>query len=366
VKSQVHIVHVRPEGGGIADYAASIDAIYAQLGYKVQAVTVTPKTNLTQQAAALSQGPAQLYHIEIGAGDSQLFRLSQVLGRRCATPQLLTIHDPGVVIWHPFDLPGSASPLRPLRFSAKASRLALNRSLGRRAVRRHLASPNLSTIYLRPDLATAAGDYYLPQPTYHQAPPQPVRHRLPAQRIGFSGFWDPSKGVETLLQAWRRLALPPEVELVVAGSTASPTDAYGPNLRRTIAATQPPVELAGFIERPKLDSFLQELDVLVLPYLAHVPNGASAMAMRAAELGTPIIASDIPSLRGQLGTQGATYVPPGNVAALAQALSAFLAAPSRYYDLATQTQATIFAAHSWTVVGQQLQTIIAHVLEASS
>jgi len=366
MKSPLTIIHVRPKQGGIADYAAQIDAIYTQLGYTVRPVIITPKTDLASQAAGLSQVQAALYHFEIGAGDSRLFRLSRALYQRSAAPQLLTIHDPGVVIWHPLDLPGTTSPLQPIRLAAKAGRLALNRSLGRRQVQRYLASPRLSTIYLRPDLATAPTSYYLPQPTYHQKATSPIHHHQPGRRIGFSGFWDPSKGIETLLKAWSQLAPTPGAQLVIAGSTANPSDAYAATLRRTIAATQPPVELAGFIDRAKLDSFLKELDLLVLPYHAHIPNGTSAMAMRAAELGTAIIASAIPSLRGQLGAEGTTYVPPGDAAALAQALTAFLANPAPYYDRAKQTQAAIFAAHNWTVVGEQLQAIITKIVAASS
>ncbi|HUC87324.1 MAG TPA: glycosyltransferase, partial [Candidatus Saccharimonadales bacterium] len=327
---------------------------------------VAQTTNLKGLAAELSRSGTDLYHFEIGAGDSRLFQLSRRLQRQAATPQLLTIHDSAIVIWHPFDLPGSGSSVKPVRFAAKAGRLALNRSFGGQAIQRHLSAAHVTAIYLRPDLASPPTSYYLPQPTYHQAPAKPVTHPATPQRIGFCGFWDPSKGIETLLAAWDKLDHHIKLKLVIAGSTGSADDPYTQRLQRTIAASRQPIELAGFIEPEQLDALLMSLDALVLPYRSTVPGSVSGMAMRAAELGTPIIASDIPALKLQLGEAGATFVPPDDSDSLAAAITDFFHHPATTYQRSRQTQASLLATHNWKAVGQQLQTIVESVLEAHS
>ena len=82
------------------------------------------------------------------------------------------------------------------------------------------------------------------------------------------------------------------------------------------------------------------------------------MAMRAAELGVPIIASDTPALKDQLGPEGAAYVTPKDAEALASALEAFLSQPDTAIKRAKLNQKHIFADHSWTRVGTDLKTIV--------
>jgi glycosyltransferase involved in cell wall biosynthesis len=359
----VRIAYFRPRGGGVADYAQQIEAIYRQLGYKPSAQIVDTTTDPRAEVEKIAKANVDLCHFEIGAADSLQLTISRLLSRRNpGLPQLITIHDPGVIVRHPLPVAAADSSSRFVRLGGKLVRKVVGRSVGQRTLRRHLAGPNIATLYLRADCATGPRAHYLPQPTYHEHPVPAPKQSPPV--VGFGGFWGPGKGIETLLEAWSLAGGDSGLRLVVGGNSGNPADPYATAIREQAKALRQPVELPGFVAKDRLDAFVQGLGVMALPYWPELPNGASAMAMRAAELAVPIIASDVPSLRSLLGADGAYYVPPKDPQRLAGAIRAFAADTKPFTTRAVAVQQHIYADHGWEPVGRRLKQIITEVMEA--
>jgi glycosyltransferase involved in cell wall biosynthesis len=359
------IIYIRPASGGIASYAEQIEAIYHQQGLSLETVSVAPETDLGRLVYELSSRPASLYHLEIGAGDGLIFELSRRLLKASPKPQLVTVHDPGVVVQHPIAVRVAASSSAPVRFVGKVLRKLAATTLGRSRIRRWLNSPRLTKLYLRPDIAeTTTNAYYLPHPTFHPQQPEPTKHAAIPQRLGFGGYWGLGKGLETLAEAWSKVDPSTGLSLTIAGAGAAPNDPYDAKLRAQLKALPNPPALPGFIAG-QLDAFLTGLDVLILPYWPTLPSGTSGMALRAAELGVPIVASSIPALTTLLGPNGAIYVEPQNAPALSAAILKLTTDWSTIKERADRSQEAIFAAHSWKVVGAQLQGIIAATKETT-
>jgi glycosyltransferase involved in cell wall biosynthesis len=115
----------------------------------------------------------------------------------------------------------------------------------------------------------------------------------------------------------------PSVQLLVAGRTGTETAA----LERLVTATGVPshVRFCGHV--PGVGDFLATGDVFVFPSLYEGMPGAVIEAMA---MGLPIVASDIPSVRGVVepGTN-ALLVDPSDHDALARAINALLDDPER-------------------------------------
>jgi glycosyltransferase involved in cell wall biosynthesis len=191
-------------------------------------------------------------------------------------------------------------------------------------------------------------------PSWRQAtPPDPswlATHGLPDRYLLFVGSREPRKNLTTLLTAYRELlrgvgggAPQPGPGVVETGPTVR--EGAGSTTRTTATAGIPPLVLVG------PPGWGEALDTAGLPAgavrtpgylpqadLTKVVAGAAALvfpswyegfglpALEALACGTPVVASDLPVLREVLGDQ-AELVPPGDPAALADALARVLEDP---------------------------------------
>ncbi len=119
------------------------------------------------------------------------------------------------------------------------------------------------------------------------------------------GALEPRKAPGVLEQAWRiahdrGLA----ARLVVVGGGR-------------LSLTGPEVEQRGRVSDAELGALYSDAVALVMPSRL---EGAGLTPLEAALQGTPSICSDLPPLRESLGSDGAEWVPPGDSAALAEAL----------------------------------------------
>jgi glycosyltransferase involved in cell wall biosynthesis len=148
-------------------------------------------------------------------------------------------------------------------------------------------------------------------------------------RVGFAGQWIARKGIEELLEAWQALkSVLPGCELRLVG---------GPSLWKNVAGVMGAEEIArrvehmerselvhcvGALPRSAMPGFWGAVNVAVVPSL-YEPFGL--VALEALACGVPVIASAIGGLKeivvdGECGL----LVPPGDAAALAQALRLLL------------------------------------------
>src|SRR5215207_9219948 len=188
-------------------------------------------------------------------------------------------------------------------------------------------------------------------PSWRQAaPPTPTwlaTHGLPDRYLLFVGSREPRKNLTTLLSAYRELlrGVGGSIETRPIGVETGPTATEGAGRTTRTAPTVPPLVLVG----PPgwgatLDTAGLPPDAIRTPGylpqadLVQVVAGASALvvpswyegfglpALEALACGTPVVASDLPALREVLGDQ-ADLVPPGDPAALADALARTLDDP---------------------------------------
>jgi glycosyltransferase involved in cell wall biosynthesis len=139
------------------------------------------------------------------------------------------------------------------------------------------------------------------------------------------GLMRPYKGLDTLLEAWARADLPPGAELWIAGRPRMDVSA----LR---AASPPNVRwVTRFVSDAELAALFRAADLAVLPYREIDQSGVLYTALA---FGTPLLLSAVGGFPEVAQTGAAELVPPGDAAALAQALGALLGDPGRRAALA--------------------------------
>jgi glycosyltransferase involved in cell wall biosynthesis len=187
---------------------------------------------------------------------------------------------------------------------------------------------------------------------------------LPERYLLFVGSREPRKNLPTLLAAYRQLlgGLVPGAGRGASGSPVPPLVLVGP------AGWGEALDLAGLpAEAVRTPGYLPEDD------LARVVAGAAALvfpswyegfglpALEALACGTPVVASDLPALREVLDGQ-AELVPPGDAAALADALARVLEDPGG--EAARTARRTRAAAFTWAACAQATVTAYRRALEA--
>jgi glycosyltransferase involved in cell wall biosynthesis len=144
-------------------------------------------------------------------------------------------------------------------------------------------------------------------------------------RVGYAGQWSAGKGIPELLKAWRTVkAALPAAELYLAG---------GPGLWKNVGMA-PPVEesttliremeeqgllhCVGILPRSRMPAFWKSLNVAVMPSLS---ESFGLVALEALACGIPVVSTTAGGLK-EIAVNGESglFVPPGDAAALAQAL----------------------------------------------
>jgi glycosyltransferase involved in cell wall biosynthesis len=139
------------------------------------------------------------------------------------------------------------------------------------------------------------------------------------------GLIRPYKGLDVLLDAWRRAELPAGAELWIAGRPRMDVEP----LR---AASPPSVRwIARFVSDAELAALFRAADLAVLPYREIDQSGVLYTALA---FGTPLLLTEVGGFPEVAPTGAAELVPPGDPDALAQALGALLGDPARRAALA--------------------------------
>lgn len=128
--------------------------------------------------------------------------------------------------------------------------------------------------------------------------------------VAFVGRFEERKGPLRLLAALDRI---PNVGGVFLGE--------GP--QRPIGGK---VLFAGRVEHDRVPEWLSAADAMVLPTLA---EGCSNAIAEALACGLPVIATDIPEVRDQVGDRAALLAPPNNISELEAAIRAVVESPER-------------------------------------
>jgi glycosyltransferase involved in cell wall biosynthesis len=163
----------------------------------------------------------------------------------------------------------------------------------------------------------------------------------------------PWHGVGAVAEAWRMLgsAAP---RLVVLGDPGEE--------RRALAAVG--AELAGPVDHERVPAALCTADIGLAPYAAGAPAYFSPLKLfEYMAAGLAVVAGDLPGVRDAVGEDGAVLVPPGNAAALSEAVGALAADRELRLALGAAARARALAEHTWARRARQVLAAAAQTIE---
>jgi len=178
-----------------------------------------------------------------------------------------------------------------------------------------------------------------------------VRAQYGRPLIVFTGRLEWEKGVHTLIDALPRVRREiPGVRVVIAGRGSTDEQLREQVRRKRLGRT---VEFAGWV--PQVHNLMAAADVVVVPSL-YEPFGM--VALEAAAVRTPLVVAQTGGL-GEIVSDGHTgrTFPPGQVAALADALTATLAKPRISRRMAQQAHAHVASGHGWPAISAQTAAV---------
>ncbi len=155
------------------------------------------------------------------------------------------------------------------------------------------------------------------------------------------GLLRPYKGIDVLLEAWRGIE---DAELWVVGL---PKMDLGP-LR---AAAPANVRIVPrFVADRELPAFFRRADLVVLPYREIDQSGVLFTALA---FGTPLLLSAVGGFPEVAASGAAELVPPGDAAALHDALARLLADPAARERLGAAARTAAATTYSWDAIAAQ-------------
>ncbi len=176
----------------------------------------------------------------------------------------------------------------------------------------------------------------MPLPEELQAVSSPV--------VLFFGLLRPYKGLDTLLEAWRRVQ---GAELWVVGR---PRMALEPLRARAPAGVR---FVPRFVSDAELPAFFRRADVVVLPYARTERLDWSGVLATALAFGKPSVISDVGGF-GEVAAAGAArLVAPDDPAALAGAIESLLGDPQAREGLAWGALTAAKGEYSWETAARE-------------
>jgi len=247
-------------------------------------------------------------------------------------------------------------PLRPTRRQLAAARRAFGAVDAVVAHSEHGARRLREVVGLAPErvrvIHHGAFDYLTRLP--EEAP-------LPAELEGaegpvvlFFGLLRPYKGIDTLLEAFRRID---GAELWIAGNPRMEVEA----LRRLAAEAPGRVRfLTRFVEDAEIAAIMRAADVVVLPYRDAEHSGVLYAALA---FGKPLVLSAVGGFP-EVAKHGAAHlVPPEDPAALATALNELVADESARKELGEAAARAATGSYSWDHAAGQTLSLYVELLE---
>lgn len=161
--------------------------------------------------------------------------------------------------------------------------------------------------------------------------------------VALPGLLRPYKGIDVLLDAWRRFGADPPGELWIVGMPRMPlpaADELPPGVRL----------VARFVDDAELAGVLRRADVVVLPYRQIDQSGVLYAALG---LGRPLLLSAVGGFPELAETGAAQLVAPEDPPALHAALADLLADPQRRAALGAKAQEAAETTYSWDAIAEQ-------------
>jgi len=189
-------------------------------------------------------------------------------------------------------------------------------------------------------------------------PPPPSEE----ERILCFGNWRREKGISLLTEAFDMIAARrPEARLTLAGMPY-PEEVDLPALTSWASAHGERVELIDrYVPLEEVPAIFAGARVVAAPYLQALQSGVVHLAMTMARA---VVASDVGDL-GAIVADGETglLVPPGKVAALAEALERILADPVLARQMGDAGRERVLSGSSWKEVAERFDSVVSKALD---
>jgi L-malate glycosyltransferase len=248
--------------------------------------------------------------------------------------------------------PGADARVGPLKLRVKR--------LVRAAQQRRAATLLLSTPAATANVESGASGRARVRELPHGIDDRVWRPRSPApaqQTVLFLANLEVRKGIHVLLDAFEALAPRlPDARLQVAGDGPE-GDAVRGRIRESPALAR--VELLGRVDREGVLALMQSCDVYCLPSYGE-PFGISALeAMACAR---PVVATAAGGLQHLVPDAGGRKVPPGDAAALADALAEVLGDAELRRAMGAHNREVVEERFAWSRVGERLEELYAEAI----
>lgn len=190
---------------------------------------------------------------------------------------------------------------------------------------------------------------------------------LPAERpivsyVGKFKTMGESKGVEELMEAVARSLSQAEPQLLlVVGLNEDELPLVRKQLER-LGYTSGDYALVGHVPHAQVARYLKAADVVVMnypdtPHYRHVMFPLKLFEYMAS--GTPVITTDLPSVREHIAQEDVWYVPPDDVEALARGIRSVLENPHVAKEKTTRARTEAYA-HTWEARAARILDFISH------
>jgi glycosyltransferase involved in cell wall biosynthesis len=174
------------------------------------------------------------------------------------------------------------------------------------------------------------------------------------------GLLRPYKGIENLLEAYRRMvvAVPAPAELWIVGN---PRMDVAP-LRELAAQAGGRVRfVTRFVEDAEIPAIFRRADLLVLPYLDAEHSGVLYTGLA---FGKPMVLSAVGGFPEVAAAGAARLVPPGDTPALAAALEEMVGDEAVRRDLAAAASRAAAGPFSWDEAARRTMNLYCELIEA--
>lgn len=176
-------------------------------------------------------------------------------------------------------------------------------------------------------------------------------------RVVFAGRHDPRKGLPVLVRAWPEIHRRTGARLRLVGAD--------PLAVRLVLARQrvrdEGIDVLGLLPQDRLTAELLSAKVLVAPSVGMESFGM--VLTRAFACALPVVASDIPGYRDVMTSQTGLLVPPGDAAALAEAVVGLLEDEPRRRALGASARRIAEQRYSWDRIAGRLLDVYSLVLD---
>jgi glycosyltransferase involved in cell wall biosynthesis len=250
-------------------------------------------------------------------------------------------------------------PPRPSRRQAHAARRAFGAMDAVVAHSEHSAARLRDEVGIDPEKVRV-----IPHGAFDYLTRLPQEKPLPAELEGaegpvilFFGLLRPYKGIENLLEAFRRVE---GAELWIVGN---PRMDVGP-LRELAARTEGRVRfVTRFVDDAEIPAIFRRADLVVLPYLDAEHSGVLYTGLA---FGKPLVLSAVGGFPAVAETGAARLVPPGDTSALAVALEELVADDAGRAELAAAATRAAAGPFSWDEAARRTLDLYRELLEARS